>query len=152
MRLPLLLICLVFLCLLAGCLENSNVPGVTRDPEESAKTAYPDLPDSSQAVELIERGEKLFRGLTCEQCHSTGSERNGLMGPPLGGLSDRIIEQEDNDPLEARRWTLKHIKDPAKYPSKFAGQDDYRGAHMTPFPRITDEDLRALVEYLFSLR
>ncbi|MCA8910363.1 MAG: cytochrome c [Planctomycetes bacterium] len=138
--------------LLAACTDNANIPGVTQDPEASAKAAYPDVPPAEEANELIDRGQKLFKGLTCEQCHSTGPDRSGLAGPPLGGYADRALEHQDHDPLKARRWTVKHIKDPRKYPGSFAGTDEYRGTFMTPFNRITDDDLRALVEYLFSLR
>jgi cytochrome c2 len=138
--------------LVAACTDNANTPGVTKDPEASAKAAYPKVPDASKAGELIDRGQKLFKSLTCQQCHSTGPERSGLSGPPLGGYADRALQKQDSDPLKARRWTVKHIKDPRKYPGQFAGTDEYKGTFMTPFNRITDEDLRALVEYLFSLR
>jgi hypothetical protein len=63
----------------------------------------------------------------------------------------RALEQHDHDALEARRWLVKHIKDPARYPGQFAGHPDYPG-FMVPNPRLTDEDLAALVEYLWTLR
>jgi cytochrome c2 len=142
---------LLLLFLLAGCPISTNQPGVTADAEQAALNAYPDIPDSSQAMADSERGSKLFRQFTCHSCHSTDDERRNLAGPPLGGVSDRVLERQNNNSLEARRWLVKHIKDPAKYPGEFAGHTDYPN-FMTPNPRITDEDLRALVEYLWSLR
>lgn len=137
---------------LAGCMGDSNVPGLTKDPEAAAEAAFPALPDGNEGPELIERGYKMFKGLGCEQCHSTNTARKGLQGPPLGGLSDRVIDNHDGDPLQARRWTVRHIKDPQQYPGDYAGHEDYKGSFMTPYNRVADDDMRALVEYLFSLR
>ncbi|MCB9894552.1 MAG: cytochrome c [Planctomycetes bacterium] len=136
----------------AGCLDSGNIPGVTTDPEAAAKAAFPELPPAAEATQLKDRGSKMFNGLGCQSCHSTTHERNGLMGPPLGGVSDRVLERKDHDPLKARRWLVMHIKDPLMYPSPFADQADYKGTHMPPNPRVTDEDLRALVEFLWALR
>ena len=137
--------------LLTGCPPAGNQPGVTSDPEQSALNAYPDIPDSSQAMADAERGGKLFRQFTCLSCHSTDGERRNLAGPPLGGVSDRTLARNNNNSLEARRWLVKHIKDPGRDPGEYAGHADDPN-FMTPNPRITDEDLRALVEYLWSLR
>jgi hypothetical protein len=49
---------------LAGCVDSSNQPGITPDPEESAKLAFPDIPDSAAAMANAERGSKLFRSFT----------------------------------------------------------------------------------------
>jgi hypothetical protein len=62
-----------------------------------------------------------------------------------------VLARHDNDSLQARRWLVKHIKDAPRFPGEFAGHPDYPGV-MTPNPRISDEDLRALVEYLWTLR
>lgn len=141
---------LALLC--AGCMDSTNVPGVTADPEQSAANAFPDIPSSTEAMQLVEAGRKAFRGLGCESCHSITADRSGLMGPPLGGISDRVLARQDHDPLKARRWLVMHIKDPAKYPGAHVGDDAYRGTHMPPNPRVPDHDLRALVEFLWTLR
>ena len=152
MKLPAyLLICGVGL-LAAACLDSGNIPGVTADPDASAKVAFPEVPAAGDAMKLKERGSKLFQGLGCQSCHSTTDDRSGLMGPPLGGVSDRVLERNDHDPLKARRWLVMHVKDPLMHPSPFADQPEYRGTHMPPNPRVTDEDLRALVEFLWTLR
>ena len=136
----------------AGCLDSGNVAGVSPDAESAAASAYPELPSASDAMKLKEDGSKLFRGLGCQSCHSMTPERSGLMGPPLGGVSDRVLTRQDNDPLKARRWIVMHIKDPVMHPSPYAKDDAYRGTHMPPNPRLPDADLRALVEFLWTLR
>jgi mono/diheme cytochrome c family protein len=135
----------------AGCPDYSNQPGLTADPEQAALNAYPDIPAGEQAMQDAERGAKLFKQATCISCHSTEGDRRNLAGPPLGGVSDRVLARHDNDALKARRWLVKHIKDAPSYPGEFAGHPDYPN-FMTPNPRLTDEDLRALVEYLWTLR
>jgi mono/diheme cytochrome c family protein len=146
-------ILILFALLSSGCGGwDANTPGVTKDPEQSAKEAFPDIPDGQQAADMRIEGEKLFKRFGCGTCHSTGEERNGLMGPPLAGVGDRHLPENDNDPLETRRWLVKHIKDPIAFPGMYHDKPEYKGTHMPPNPRISDEDLAALVEFLWHLR
>ncbi len=143
----------VLLLVCTGCSSwyDSNRPGVTKDPEKAAENSFPDVPDSDEARKLIEQGERIFRTAACASCHSTTSERMGLQGPPLGGVADRHLPENDNDPLETRRWMVKHIKEPQEYPGAFHDSREYPNI-MPPGRHLADEDLRALVEYLWSLR
>lgn len=140
-----------FLVSACGAWTSANTPGVTKDPEESAEQAFPDIPDGQQAVDLRLKGEKLFMRFGCGSCHSVTDERQGLMGPPLAGVADRHLPEHDNNALEARRWLVKHVKDPISFPGLYHDKPEYKGAHMPPNPRISDEDLRALVEFMWHL-
>jgi cytochrome c5 len=136
--------------LLCGCPEPN--PNAARDSVDTlALQAYPAVPAVADIPALRDAGRRIFVGSSCEMCHSTTPERKGLAGPPLGGVSTRVLERFKGDPLEGRRWLVKHIRDPHVYPSPFAGTDDYRGAAMPPNGRLQEQHMRELVEYLWSL-
>lgn len=147
-----ILITLALLTAACGAWASGNTPGVTKDPELAAKAAFPDVPEGQEAVELRLKGKKLFTRFTCATCHSTTNERMGLMGPPLAGVSERHLAANDGDELKTRRWFVKHIKDPMAFPGLQHDKPEYERTHMPPNPRISDEDLRALVEFLWRLR
>ncbi len=134
-----------------SCNWDTNTPGVTRNAKLSAENAYPEVPPPQETLQLADRGKPMFQRFACASCHSTSADRSGLLGPPLGGVATRVLDRMDHDELAARRWMVMHIKDPIKYPSPFKQDPDYRGAHMPPNPRISDDDMRALVEYLWLL-
>jgi cytochrome c5 len=145
------LACLALLALFACACFESN-PNAARDSAESlAKAAYPAVPDVNEIPALRTTGQRMFGASSCEMCHSTTRERKGLAGPPLGGISGRVLERFKGDPLESRRWLVKHIRDPHAFPSPFAGSEDYRNAAMPPNGRLREKDMQALVEYLWSL-
>jgi cytochrome c2 len=110
------------------------------------------VPSAEETLKLEPTGKSLFVRAGCAACHSITKERAGLVGPPLGGLADRVLARHDNDDLEARRWLVKHIRDPITYPSPYKSEPAYKNTHMPPQHGITDEDLRALIEYLWMLR
>lgn len=148
---PAALLVLTLICVGCSSWYDGNREGVTRSPEKAAEAAFPDVPASGEAQELIRQGERVFRTGACASCHSTTTERSGLQGPPLGGVADRHLPLNDNDPLETRRWMVKHIKEPQDFPGAFHDSPDY--PNIMPANRhLTNEDLRALVEYLWSLK
>lgn len=138
-------------CLLA-CMPPSNQPGITRDANAAAGAIYPESPAAEQTLELSQKGKPMFQRFGCAACHSVTTERQGLMGPPLAGVSDRVLARHEYNDLEARRWLVKHIRDPQGHPSPFKEDPAYKNTHMPPNTGIRDEDLRALVEYLWLLR
>jgi cytochrome c551/c552 len=147
----------VLMCMAAGsfigsCNWNANTPGISATPEAAAEAAYAAVPSPEISLELQDRGKRIFDASGCLSCHSKTTDRNGLMGPPLGGIADRVLARHDNDTLKARRWLVMHIRDPFKYPSPFKDDPDFKGMHMPPTSRVTDTDMRALVEYLWLLR
>ncbi|MCC7509630.1 MAG: cytochrome c [Planctomycetes bacterium] len=144
--------CISLLLLLAGCGPPGNIPGVTANTEMAAEAAFPAGPAAEDSLALSDKGKPMFQRFGCAACHSITAERSGLMGPPLGGLSDRVLSRHEYDDLQARRWLVKHIRDPQTFPSPYKQEPEYARTHMPPNPRISDEDMRALVEYLWMLR
>jgi len=136
--------------LLAACGPGDPEAG-KRVAEASALAAYPELPKPGDVPALQAAGKPIFKAAGCETCHSSSHDRNGLMGPPLGGVAETVLAQHKGDPLEARRWMVKHIRDPQRFPGQHAGTDDYRGSAMPPNGMLKDADLRALVEFLWHL-
>jgi cytochrome c2 len=146
------LLCAASVAFIAACNWNANTPGISATPEAAADVAYPDVPSAETSLELQDKGRRIFDASGCLSCHSKTEERNGLMGPPLGGVADRVLARHDHDALKARRWLVMHIRDPFKYPSPFKDDPAFKGTHMPPTSRVTDADMRALVEYLWLLR
>lgn len=153
MRLLAIATCWVLVLMVASCGPPADNESTRREKLEATATRiYAEVPDTSDSVELIEPGQKFFRQAGCESCHSTRGDQMGLMGPPLAGVSKRVLDRHNNDPLESRRWLIKHIKSPHLYPSPYTEDENYRGAQMPAYNQFRDEDMRALVEFLWSLR
>lgn len=138
--------------IVAGCgAGNSDPEAARRYIEQKAAETYPGTPDSQDIPALRDRGKGVFRAAGCEMCHSATAQRNGLAGPPLGGISERMLARHNQDGLEGRRWLFKHIRDPQRFPGPYADSDEYRGAFMPPNGTLKDDDLRALIEFLWHL-
>lgn len=129
----------------------SDPEAAKRNVEAFAQKTYPGLPTPDEIQKLIGHGQHAFKASSCEMCHSTTTDRKGLAGPALGGVSARVLERHKGDPLEARRWLAKHVRDPQVFPGPNAGADEYRGLAMPPNAMLREEQMRALVEYLWSL-
>lgn len=151
MRPPLLCLTLAVLCASACGGGTGDANAATRYIEQAAATSLAAVPGAEESASLRETGRNVFRGSGCEMCHSITRQRNGMAGPPLGGISERMLERYSNDALEGRRWLFKHIRDPRRFEGPFANSPDYRGAFMPPNGQIKDEELRALVEFLWHL-
>jgi cytochrome c551/c552 len=131
--------------------SNRDPQAMTRHIEEQSRAAYPALPGADESATLRERGRGIFKAAGCELCHSTSRERKGMSGPPLGGLAEVMPGRHDNDALEARRWLYRHIRDPQRFAGPHAGTPEYRGAFMPPNTRLNDDEMRALIEFLWHL-
>lgn len=106
----------------------------------------PFQPSENEAA--VDRGEKIVRQIGCTACHRLDEERSlsfarnqydkhlKEFGPPLAGLGEKL-----NTPL-GRKWLYHWLKNPREY---------YPQTRMPEF-RLTDAQLRDVVEYLCSLR
>lgn len=131
---------------------NGAFPGVDPDPVQGAAAAFAELPTAEQKPALLERGKLVFAAEACASCHSYTAERMGLLGPPMGGVLERNLGRNEGDALKTRRWLFLHIREPQRFPGAMTEPEAARGIRMPVHPRIPDEDLRALVEYLCSLQ
>jgi quinol-cytochrome oxidoreductase complex cytochrome b subunit len=83
--------------------------------------------------ELAVRGRTEFVRLQCMHCHKVGREGSATIGPNLGAVGKRLTDAE---------WLVSMLQNPA---SKGRGT-------MPSFAHQTPETLRAVAEYLRSLR
>jgi cytochrome c2 len=136
------------------CLLLAACPPAMGNVDWSAKAeqVYAKLPEAAEATKLAEHGEKLFNSQACGSCHATATARGGLMGPPLGGVGAAVTARHQGDELAARRWMYKHIRDPQKWPGPHHGSDEYKGSAMPCYRGLQDQDVSALVEFLWTLR
>lgn len=88
-------------------------------------------------------GEKLFKQ-NCAVCHSLGT--NKITGPGLAGVATRV-------PQPADAWLAKWIKNNKAVISSGDAYgkklfDDYKGADMTVFTNLSDEEINAIITYI----
>jgi mono/diheme cytochrome c family protein len=85
--------------------------------------------DQKSDAALIKYGRTLYRQEGCFTCHRLNGEGGGV-GPDLTTEGSRG---------RATEWLVGHFKDPPAY---------VHGSVMPPFKNLTDEQLRALTEFL----
>lgn len=89
---------------------------------------------------LAERGEAVF-ALKCSACHKM-AER--YVGPPLGDVLSRRTPE----------FVMNMMLNPAEMVEKHPEVRELLGQYMTPMPdqNLTEQDSRAVLEYLRSLQ
>jgi mono/diheme cytochrome c family protein len=102
-------------------------------------------------------GKKVFNSHGCARCHTvtaaaaTGGMPPGKEGPPMAGPAGKgwgggpSLAQVGKDPEHTIDWIMAHIRDPKahKPQSRMPAFNDQR---------LNDADLRALAEFLASLK
>lgn len=120
--------------LLAGFFTYRQNPArsvsVARRPEQEMPLARPD-------AELVARGRALYEELACSRCH--GLDGRGNPRSPLDGIGARRSPSEIRDWITAAGSVRDHLS---------------RSAIRTKegFADLPGDELRAVVEYLASLR
>lgn len=148
-----LILALSILLLLAGCGGNSTAPeNRAASGDEGAAKAIPSLPPETDQRALAASGADVFKKYGCGNCHSRTSERQGLSGPPLGITAERHLTRQKNDELGTRRWFYSHIRNPQGHPGLYHDDGAYSGTKMPSFTQLSDDEMRALIEYLMTLR
>jgi len=88
----------------------------------------------------VERGKELFQTQGCIACHTVG-DQGGTFGPDLTHEAQRRRSDE---------WQLQHLKDPLSV--YVIGPTKDIPWPMPPFAHLPEEDLKALVAFLQSLK
>ena len=101
---------------------------------------------------MAAEGADVFKKYGCGSCHSRSTQREGLAGPPLGKTAEAHLTRQGGDELAARRWFFAHIRNPNAHPGLHHADGAYSGTRMPGYTQISDSELRALVEYLMTLR
>ena len=94
------------------------------------------------AQATVPRGQQVFQQHTCINCHAIQGVGGARVGPDLSHFGGRTVIGAgvlDNTPENLRAW----IVDPQRIKP---------GVLMPGYPDLSDEDLRALVEYLEGLK
>lgn len=144
----------LILCMLcAACSGNSNAN--TNKPaggDEGAAMAIAALPTQAEQGPLAAQGSEVFKKYACGTCHSRSLQREGLGGPPLGGAATRHLTRQSGDELAARRWFYAHIRNPNGHPGTYHYDGAYAAVKMPAYEQISNEEMRALVEHLMTMR
>ncbi len=97
-------------------------------------------PPERFTLEQVERGKELFQTQGCVACHTVG-DTGGAIGPDLTREAQRKRSDE---------WQLQHLKDPLSV--YVIGPTQGTAWPMPPFAHLSEEDLKALVAFLQSLK
>jgi len=139
--------------LVAACGGNVNAPANRAAAgDEGAAKAISALPSAEDQKTLAHAGADVFKLYGCAACHSRTNERQGLSGPPLGRTAERHLTRQKNDELAARRWFFAHIRNPDGHPGLYHDDGAYSGTKMPSFAQLPDNEMRALIEYLMTMR
>jgi ubiquinol-cytochrome c reductase cytochrome b subunit len=132
----LVLLSTVALALFSLAKDKETAKAQPVPPSAKGQVAREDAPKTDNLVfdaALIERGKKVYADNSCGGCHAI-NEQGGKIGPPLtkAGLAH-----------PEREWQMAHLQDPkSKVPD----------STMPAYKQLKPEDLKALAEYMVSLR
>lgn len=137
-------------------LSNEEIEGLVaylgtltpdRPGPDNAGTATIEIPKDEQGqprftMSEVERGGELFRAQGCIGCHSiNGIAAGGQIGPNLTHEALRLRTDE---------WQLRHLIDPVSV--YVLGEAAGISWIMPSYGRLSEEDLKALVAFLQSLK
>ncbi len=96
---------------------------------------WPPKPILAVAIksETAAKGQMLFQQHDCVECHQINGI-GGAAGPDLSHVGSKITDPE---------WYIKHFKEPASVVPDSA---------MPSYEHLNDEELRAMVDYLLTLK
>jgi mono/diheme cytochrome c family protein len=135
----------------------------TNDPANAAPAAgLPTAPAAAGAPDTesgpFAAGKKVFAANNCARCHTIGGAGGPAGGGPMaggargpGGPGGKMgqnrgpdLGKVGRDPAHTVDWLMAHIRNPKAHKSQ---------SRMPPFEgKIHENDLRALAEYLASLK
>jgi mono/diheme cytochrome c family protein len=136
-----------------ACGGNTNQPA-NRPAVGDADAAkvIAEVPGQAERARLAIAGAGVFSKYGCATCHSKTSERAGMAGPPLGQTAANHLTRNKGDELAARRWFYLHLVDPEGHPGLYHDDGTYKATRMPSFKQLSDDEFRALIEYLMTLR
>jgi cytochrome c oxidase subunit II len=147
--------------------KKRNAPGFTpafdQDPF-AAWTALQEIPAKDESPALVAQGRELFKAKSCNTCHAVrGHEANGVNAPELTHFGSRTTVAAgllENTKENLHRWIVNpnNVKPGNKMYMGVNGMAGYMmpdeaTKRMTKeHIKVTDQEARALVEYLHSLK
>jgi cytochrome c5 len=137
---------------LSACGGNAPRPANTPVGDEGAAAAIAAVPSLEDQKRMAAIGADVFKKYGCGSCHSRSNQREGLAGPPLGKTGEAHVTRQGGDELAARRWFFAHIRNPKAHPGLHHADGAYSGTRMPGYTQISDSEMRALVEFIMTLR
>lgn len=143
---------IVLAIVVSGCGGDDEEP-TPAPTEEEQGAEEPEPEEPAEQLTGAALGERVFAQEACNRCHSisSGAGPGHGSGPPLGGLYRSEVVLDDGTTLRVDEDYLKRsIEDPdAQIVRGFS-----RGAMsgVVPPGSISGKDVKALVEYLTTLR
>jgi cytochrome c oxidase subunit 2 len=147
--------------------QKRNAPGYSAefDADPMAAWVAQQFPEKDENAALVAKGRALFKEKNCITCHSVrGHEGVGVNGPDLTHFGSRTTLAAgllENTPRDLHRWIV-HPNDVKPGNKMWVGVNGMAGyLEIDPATRrptgqrhiqVSDEDGRALVEYLLSLK
>lgn len=120
---------LFFLLIFVSCKSES-------DKKESLPTTTTQTPTETNSLEL---GKKLFNGKgTCLACHKPDQK---IIGPSIVEIA-QIYKDQNANMVEFLKGNLEPIVDPSQY--------EVMKANFQITKKMSDQELEALVEYMYS--
>lgn len=141
------------LLLVVAC--GSNAADPAKRPaggDEGASIAISSVPPIEEQKRLADQGAAVFKKYACGSCHSRSDERQALAGPALGKVAQRHLARQSGDELATRRWFYAHIRNPEGHPGVFHGDGAYAAAKMPAYTQLNDDEMRALIEFLMTMK
>lgn len=89
-------------------------------------------------------GEKLFKA-DCAACHALDKQ---LIGPPLGGVVERLKTEQNLETDWLHKW-IKNNKELRASGDKYANEvfEKFNQVEMLAFPNLSDQDIDDILEY-----
>lgn len=107
---------------------------------------------SFKGMEVLAKGEELFKDLGCIGCHAIDGW-GGNISVDIGEIADKPVEELDFAHVEGERsvvnWMFEHFKNPQKV---VPARPDLGVMYPSPMPNynLTDEDAEALTAFMLS--
>jgi len=131
-----------------GTQHSSMITSVRVVPEEQYQAELTELANFIDRLPPLEAGERVFRMKGCATCHNLTAETRAGGGPGLGGLAmnaSRAFVDGSSGTVDEQYIRESILVPGAKVVSGYPNI-------MTPYQgRITEDELRVLIEYLKSL-
>jgi len=148
--------------------QKRNAPGYSAEFDADPMGAWvaKQFPEKDENAALIAKGRELFVAKNCMTCHAVrGHEGVGVNGPDLTHFGSRTTLAAgllENNPRELHRWIV-HPNDVKPGNKMWVGVNGMAGylnidrsvryeKQVERHIQVSDEEGRALVEYLLSLK
>jgi len=143
------LLLLIAIGLLAAAFSNTFIVEKAEKTSTLNKTVATDVATiSPELLANITVGKKLFR-TNCATCHNKNM-KSDMTGPALGGVRERWSDYPESDLTAWIKNSAELIE--AEHPKAIEVYAKWDKVTMTAFNNMTDEEVRAILDYIDSVQ